>query len=150
MARKPKKSALTKKRYAAGLQIGRDILAVALKLHPNCIGIPLYRSCMIIEQGVGCCFLHCYNDPGWMGEELTKDNLKRYYEKVAILGDRAGAYFIAECRSRPYVLEIPIGTIADELYDYTKGKKDLRGGDLQELHFRKLKTWRRREQFLTL
>lgn len=65
---------------------GKLIAAVARKIHPDAVGIlGLYRSAVcLMPDGT----LICYHDPGWMGEDVTVEQLPRFCEKYTVRGNR--------------------------------------------------------------
>lgn len=85
-----------------GLGCGDEIANIAKKLHPDAlIVIPLYRSCIVIEQSEkekkeGACTLHSYADPHWMGGEIDVENLKseQFHREFCIQGDRQGPIIV--------------------------------------------------------
>ncbi len=79
-----------------GLGCGNEIANVVKEIHPDAlIIVPLYRSCITIEQSEeekknGVCTLHAYADPHWLGGEIDIDTLKKddFHFEFTIQGDR--------------------------------------------------------------
>lgn len=88
----------TEKFHRHGLECGQEIAKVAKEMHPNAIAIiPLYRSCVVIEQGDmekrnGIATIHSYADPHWLGRDIDKDTLMsdHFHTKFIIQGYREG------------------------------------------------------------
>lgn len=81
-----------------GLGCGNKIATLTKEMHPNAIAIiPLYRSCIVIEQSDdekkdGICILHGYADPHWLGGEITIEDLQRkdFHARFIVQGRREG------------------------------------------------------------
>lgn len=82
----------TEKIEEHGMICGQKIAEIAATLHPGAlIIVPLYRSCIVVEQNEqdkkeGSCKIHGYADPHWLGREISVDTLKsedfHFYYKV--------------------------------------------------------------------
>lgn len=81
-----------------GLGCGIEIAKLAKEIHPNAIAIiPLYRSCLVIEQSKGdkkngMCTIHSYADPHWLGKDINVETLKSvdFHKRYFVLGMREG------------------------------------------------------------
>lgn len=81
-----------------GLGCGNKIATLAKEMHPDAIAIiPLYRSCIVIEQSdnekkEGLCILHGYADPHWLGGDIDIENLQRsdFHARFIVQGRREG------------------------------------------------------------
>ncbi len=81
-----------------GIGCGNEIAKIAKEIHPDAIAvIPLYRSCIVIEQSEkdrkeGVCVIHGYADPHWLGGEIDLENLQRedFHARFIVQGDRQG------------------------------------------------------------
>lgn len=90
------KNAISSELREYGFKCGDEIATIAKEMHPNAlIVIPLYRSCIVIEQSEeekkeGSCTMHSYADPHWLGGEIDVDTLKTddFHFEYSIQGDR--------------------------------------------------------------
>ncbi len=81
-----------------GIGCGNEIANVVKEIHPNAlIIVPLYRSCIVIEQSEeekkqGVCTIHSYADPHWLGRNIDIDALKLddFHFEFCVQGDRQG------------------------------------------------------------
>lgn len=76
--------------FPAGLETGHEICEL-LKEKDNVV-LPLYRSAIVITfLSNGNIRLDTFHDPQWMGEDLTKETLKRFHCNTMIFqGQRSG------------------------------------------------------------
>jgi hypothetical protein len=108
-----------------GVKTGQELMKLAKEMHSDTTiitAIPLYRSCLLIEQTDelrenGQCILHFYHDPEWMGETVTKETLVKYYKKIIVQGQRSGADLLTECEHIEQVLHISVSGLPDILYN---------------------------------
>ena len=85
-----------------GMHCGVQIAGLAKVIHTEAIAvIPLYRSCIVIEQTsedkeVGCCTMHAYADPHWLGNEIDIETLKsgEFHSMYHVQGDRQGPIIV--------------------------------------------------------
>lgn len=81
-----------------GIQCGLKIANLVKEIHPRAIAvIPLYRSCIAVEQGDkeyqdGNAIIHAYADPHWLGGEIDIETLKsdRFHKIFYMQGLREG------------------------------------------------------------
>lgn len=90
--------------HGHGMGCGTKIAELAKEIHPGAIAIiPLYRSCIVIEQDVGDkkegdCMIHTYADPHWLGKEITIGDLKSedFHSVYHVQGDRQGPMIVQD------------------------------------------------------
>jgi hypothetical protein len=90
-----------------GMGCGEEIAKVARSMHLGAFIIPLYRSCIVIEQSEedkkdGNCTIHCYADPHWLGKDIDIESLKLgdFHSIYKVKGDRQGPICIKEDQKR--------------------------------------------------
>ncbi len=84
--------------HGHGLNCGLEICKLVKEMHPNALLIvPLYRSCIAIEQSEedkeeGIANIHAYGDPHWIGGEISIEDLSKedHHKKFLVKGDRQG------------------------------------------------------------
>ena len=88
--------------HAHGMGCGAEIAELAKEMHPGAIAIiPLYRSCIVIEQSdgdkkEGDCVIRAYADPHWLGGEIDSETLKseEFHSVYHVQGDRQGPMIV--------------------------------------------------------
>lgn len=81
-----------------GIGCGQEIAEVVADMHPFAVTvIPLYRSCIVVEQNgdneeEGIAIIHTYADPHWLGEDINVETLKsdRFHKVLLVQGLREG------------------------------------------------------------
>lgn len=95
-----------------GIGCGNEIANIAKEIHHDAmIIIPLYRSCIVIEQSEkekkeGVLTLHAYGDPHWKGREIDIETLKLddFHVEFLIEGDRQCPIFINKSKKEDQLI----------------------------------------------
>jgi len=89
--------------HKRGIGCGHEIAKIVEDAHPFATAIiPLYRSCIVIEQSKeqeeeGIAVIHAYADPHWLGGNVDIETLKsdRFHKVFHVQGLREGPNIIS-------------------------------------------------------